>query len=123
MNAVEIGIVLGRARRQAGVSQGELANRLGTSQPAVSRAESGVVMPGLDFIDRWAVAIGIPITLTMGAGAVPDDRDLKVRVEQALGGYTFDPWRRNPSAAERRSLQRDGLTREHFQSAVTAPTR
>jgi len=36
------------------------------------------------------------------------------RVEQALGGYVFNPWDRNPSPAEQRSLLADGLTREYF---------
>ncbi|MFN2462960.1 MAG: helix-turn-helix domain-containing protein [Candidatus Dormibacteria bacterium] len=123
MNSTEVGIVLGRARRQADVSQAELAIRLGTSQPAVSRAESGAVMPSLEFIDRWAVALGIPVTLTMGMGANTEEGDARQRVKQALGGYTFNPWTRSPSAAERRSLKRDGLTREYFERAIAASTR
>jgi transcriptional regulator with XRE-family HTH domain len=111
MTSAEIGLILARARREARLSQGVLAARLGTSQPAISRAESGGASPGPELIDRWAEAVGRPITLTFGVAAPRGKRANKKQVRQALNGYKFDPWKRNPSPAERRSLLRDGLTR------------
>ncbi|MBI4486756.1 MAG: helix-turn-helix transcriptional regulator [Acidobacteria bacterium] len=45
-------------RRAAGVSQSELAARLGTTQSAVARWESGAVSPRLDTVLRLAHACG-----------------------------------------------------------------
>jgi transcriptional regulator with XRE-family HTH domain len=100
---------------EAGLTQAELARRVGTTQAAISKIETGRTVPGLDLLDRLAAAIGRPITLTMGA---PPDRPSRAerrgRVRRALGGFEFDPWARDPSAAERDSLVADGLTRDRF---------
>jgi transcriptional regulator with XRE-family HTH domain len=113
MNAAELGLKVAAARRQAGFTQAKLAERLGTTQSALSRMEAGRVLPRLDFLDRLARELGSPLVLTLGitAGPAPDRAD---RVRRALGDFRFDPWQRNPSAAEQRSLEFDGLTREHY---------
>lgn len=47
------------ARREAlGLSQGEVAERMGTSQPAVARLESGEVDARVSTLDRFAAAVG-----------------------------------------------------------------
>lgn len=51
--------VVRRMRRAAGLSQAELANRLGTTQSAVARWESGDVSPRLDNVQRIADACGL----------------------------------------------------------------
>lgn len=43
-------------RRRAGITQSELARRLGTSQPAVARWEAGRVDPGFEHVGRIARA-------------------------------------------------------------------
>jgi predicted nucleotidyltransferase/DNA-binding XRE family transcriptional regulator len=46
------------ARENARMSQGQLASRAGTSQPAVSRYEAGVASPSVATLDRILAAAG-----------------------------------------------------------------
>lgn len=54
-----------QARRRAKLSQAEVAKRMGTSQPAVARIESGAgkTLPGLDTIRRYARAVGCRVKI------------------------------------------------------------
>jgi predicted transcriptional regulator len=45
-------------RRAAGLSQAEVADRMGTSQPAVARVEAGAVDVRLSTLRRYAEAVG-----------------------------------------------------------------
>lgn len=109
--------MLRAARVGAKLTQTQVAERMGTTQSVVSRAEAGWVEPSLTFIDRYARAVGRPIAITFGANpARPDSRTRKKRVRQALGDYVFDPWQRSPSSAEIKSLEADGMTRDRFES-------
>jgi transcriptional regulator with XRE-family HTH domain len=47
-----------RARQQTGLSQTEIAARMGTSQSAVARLESGELDVRLSTLERYAGAIG-----------------------------------------------------------------
>ncbi len=49
---------LARARQQRGFSQGQVASRMRTSQPAIAKIESGEVDVRASTIDRYAAAIG-----------------------------------------------------------------
>ena len=53
-------------RTQAGLSQTELARRMGTSQPVIARIEGGGSTPTVDMLDRLARATGkrLEISLT-----------------------------------------------------------
>jgi transcriptional regulator with XRE-family HTH domain len=115
MKPARIGPVLERLRLEAGLTQAELAGRVGTTQAAISKIETGRTVPGLEVLDRLATALGRPITVTLGETADrPSLEERRRRVRRALGDFEFDPWARNPSAAERDSLLADGLTRERF---------
>jgi transcriptional regulator with XRE-family HTH domain len=46
------------ARLYAGLSQAELAKKIGTQQPSIARAEKGAVVPGIEFLEKIAKAIG-----------------------------------------------------------------
>ena len=46
------------ARGRAGLTQGEVAQRMGTTQSAVARLESGKRMPSLRTVQRYASANG-----------------------------------------------------------------
>src|SRR6266568_3561330 len=63
----EVASRLTEARLRSGMTQAELAKKLGTSQPNVARAESGYQMPGVELIDRWARATKTQIPLLLGA--------------------------------------------------------
>jgi transcriptional regulator with XRE-family HTH domain len=45
-------------RRAAGLSQHEVAERMGTSQPAVARLEAGQVDARMSTMQRYAAAVG-----------------------------------------------------------------
>jgi predicted transcriptional regulator len=46
-------------RRELGLSQGEVAARMGTSQPAVARLEAGGVDARMSTLQRYAAALDV----------------------------------------------------------------
>jgi len=52
------------ARLAAGLTQKELAEKMGTTQSAIARLESGSQMPTLDTLHRLATVLGIEFTIT-----------------------------------------------------------
>ncbi len=46
------------ARQEAGLTQAEIADRMGTTQSVVARLESAWHMPTFDIMARYAAAIG-----------------------------------------------------------------
>ncbi len=55
---MELAFTLSEARRSAGLTQAEVAGRMGTSQAAVARIESGRSAPKWSTIERYARAVG-----------------------------------------------------------------
>ncbi len=58
-----VGSAVRAARRRAGVSQSELAERAGTSQPSIARLEKGQVSPTVITLDRIARALGADLVI------------------------------------------------------------
>ena len=56
-----------RARLRAGLSQTELAERMGTSQSAIARLESGQTLPSTKTLLRFAEATNSKIQLRLSA--------------------------------------------------------
>lgn len=54
----DISVLIQRARREAGLSQTELAGRVGTSQPALARYETGVAVPTISTLERLLSGCG-----------------------------------------------------------------
>jgi len=54
----ELASLLIRLRNEAGLTQAELARRVGTTQSAIARMESGKVIPRLENLARIARACG-----------------------------------------------------------------
>lgn len=52
------------ARIAAGLTQKQLADRMGTSQAAIARLESGTRIPSVDTLYRLAVILGVDFTIT-----------------------------------------------------------
>jgi transcriptional regulator with XRE-family HTH domain len=67
-------------RRSAGLSQTEVAARMGTSQSAVARLEAGESDVRISTLERYAVAIGSQLTWQAHAGGA----------EGLPGGGTFE---------------------------------
>jgi len=57
----EIAAELVKARKRAGLSQAQLAVRMGTSQSAIARLESGQTLPSTKTLLRFAKATGSKI--------------------------------------------------------------
>ena len=49
---------LADARERAGLTQAEVARRMGTTQPAVARLERGEADPRLSTVERYAEVVG-----------------------------------------------------------------
>lgn len=110
MNRDLLAIELQARRLRANLTQAQLARRMGTSQSLIARVELAAVSPGVDVIDRWARATGIPLTLTFGtATAVPGTAERARLLREAFGSDAFNPWTRNPSEVEQRTLRRLGI--------------
>ena len=61
-------LALVRARLGAGLTQKELAERIGTTQSAVARWENGVVVPRLDTLLKLADVLDTTFTIAPGRG-------------------------------------------------------
>jgi ribosome-binding protein aMBF1 (putative translation factor) len=63
----EISAELIRARLRAGLSQAELAARMGTSQSTIARLESGQTLPSTKTLLRYAEATGSKFHVRLSA--------------------------------------------------------
>jgi len=121
MKPVEWGAMIAVRRREAGLTQAGLAERMSTAQSAISRVEAGRTLPSVAFLERFARATGRPLTVVFGEELAPRSRQARRdRVRQVLGSYRFNPWERGPTEAEARTLIADGLTRERFEGPKAA---
>ena len=59
-----------RLRTSAGLTQTELARRMGTTQSAIARVEAGGSTPTLDLLDRVGRAVGAEIVLSVSGEVV-----------------------------------------------------
>lgn len=67
--AIEVGEKIRDAREAAGLSQRELAARMGTSQAAVARLEAGGVGATLTTLQRVAAALELKVTVELSAAS------------------------------------------------------
>jgi transcriptional regulator with XRE-family HTH domain len=58
-----VGYLLRIARKEAGLTQRELADRLGVTQQAVAQAERWQSNPTVDLIRRWAAACHTSVSI------------------------------------------------------------
>lgn len=116
---MELGRTISKWRLAAGLTQEQLALRVGTKQPVISRVEAGRSLPSIPFLERCAKATGQnELTLRFDDnGQTVTREERRWRVARVLRGYVFDPWERDPTPAEARTLIADGLTRERFQDS------
>lgn len=67
--ALDVGDKVRDARESAGLSQRELAARMGTSQAAVARLEAGGVGATLTTLQRMAAALDLKVTVELSAAS------------------------------------------------------
>lgn len=53
------------ARIEKGMTQKEIAEKMGTKQSAIARLESGNANPTIDFLDRLASVLGTRLTILL----------------------------------------------------------
>ena len=54
-----------QARERVGMTQAELASRIGSAQPAVARLEAGGITPSLDTLRRIAAALDLELIVDL----------------------------------------------------------
>jgi len=59
----ELSNLITKVRLHEGISQAELAKRIGTKQPSIARAENGELEPSVSFLEKIARAIGADLIL------------------------------------------------------------
>jgi ribosome-binding protein aMBF1 (putative translation factor) len=62
--AIRLAVEVRELREKRGLSQRELAERLGTTQSAVARLEAGNVSPSLPTLDKVADALGVELVVS-----------------------------------------------------------
>lgn len=72
------GLLVKEARLRAGLTQAELARRLGSAQPVVARWETGAAAPSLDTVVRAVRACGLELEVAL---VEPDDSDRRQIVQ------------------------------------------
>ena len=73
------GMIVRDARTAAGLTQAELAERLGVSQPTVARLESSRSNPRLSTLERAIAATGKELELTLRPVAYPGIDESMIR--------------------------------------------
>jgi len=68
--ASRVAEIVYRLRTGAGLTQTELARRMGTTQSSIARVEAGGSLPTLDLLDRVGRALDAQITLTVSGETV-----------------------------------------------------
>lgn len=63
--AFELSERVRQVRENSGLTQAELAARIGSTQPALARLEAGGVMPSLDTLHRIAEALGLELVVDL----------------------------------------------------------
>src|SRR3954471_11417915 len=61
--SITCGALIREARERRGLDQAELARRVGTAQPAISRIERDVVSPTIETLNRLLEAMGKTLSL------------------------------------------------------------
>jgi len=68
--AFELAERVRQARERLGITQAELAQRIGSTQPAMARLEAGGSTPSFDTLRRIAAALGLELVVELRARRV-----------------------------------------------------
>lgn len=84
---IECGHLLRALRIRHGLSQADLARRVGTDQPAISRIERDVVSPSLATLNRLFEAMGEALMLSSARLTEPVPGGTNQTLAEALSDY------------------------------------
>jgi transcriptional regulator with XRE-family HTH domain len=88
------------ARRRHGLDQAELAGRLGTSQPAISRIERDQVSPSLETLQRIFEAMGETLRVSTIRLSEPLPGGSNQSIAELRADYRLTPEERLTQAAQ-----------------------
>ncbi len=71
-------------RLQAGLTQGQLADKLGVDQATISTVELGRRNPSLPLLDKWLEFFQVQINIIDGAIVLRPEEELLVKATRAL---------------------------------------
>lgn len=94
------GSLIREARRRHGFDQAELAERLGTSQPAISRIERDQVSPTLDTLERMLNAMGETLRVSTLSLAEPAPGGSNQSIAELRADFRLSPAERLAQAAQ-----------------------
>lgn len=97
---VRCGTLVRDARRRHGFGQAELAKRLGTSQPAISRIEHDQVSPTLDTLERILNAMGETLRVGTLPLTEPAPGGSNQSIAELRADYRLSPEERLTQAAQ-----------------------
>jgi transcriptional regulator with XRE-family HTH domain len=100
VQTVRCGSLVKAARRRHGLGQAELARRLGTSQPAISRIEHDQVSPTLDTLERILNAMGETLRVGTLPLAEPAPGGSNQSIAELRADYRLGPEQRLTQAAQ-----------------------
>lgn len=68
-------------RLRIGISQSELARRIGYSHEFISQVERGIKTPSVKALQKIAAGLGVPVSSLMDSGQPPPESEEKLRSE------------------------------------------
>lgn len=71
-SAFELAEQVRQLREAKGLSQAELARRIGSTQPSVARLEAGGVAPTIETLERIAAALGLHLAVSFSERSLND---------------------------------------------------
>ncbi len=100
VKGVRCGLLVRDVRRRKGLDQAELAKRLGTSQPAISRIERDQVSPTLETLERIFAAMGETFRITFLDLAKPPPGGSNQSIAELRADYRLSAEERLAQAAK-----------------------
>jgi transcriptional regulator with XRE-family HTH domain len=100
IRGVRCGSLVKEARRRHGLGQAELARRLGTSQPAISRIERDQISPTLETLERILNAMGETLSVSTLALNEPAPGAGNQSIAELRADYRLSPEERLAQAAQ-----------------------
>jgi transcriptional regulator with XRE-family HTH domain len=97
---VRCGTLIREARRRHGLAQAELAKRLGTSQPAISRIEQDQVSPTVETLEHILNALGETLRVSTIPLSLPAPGASNQSIAELRADYRLSPEERLAQAAQ-----------------------
>ena len=95
MDAKELGLFIAQVRREQGMTQAELADKLHVTDKAVSRWERGQGLPDINTIEPLAEALGVSVAEVMGARRIVSEQMTQESASELLtDAFDIVRWQR-----------------------------